>query len=245
LRREFFLPYDAGMGAFFLALFLAGADPAGACTDPNIPTRAIKLAPPDSPGVYGTVDILVTLDAASTVTNVEVERSDEPLMNAFVVSAAKRSTFTTQIVNCEPVASVYRLTLSMGRDRPAASPPKSETDPSQYLSGSWTCTDTHNGNASAEVFTPDPASATIAHGIGSRTETFANILGAWHLRNADGTIDETARSWARHWLFQGTVAGKPAATSYSRIDANSFVRSTDDPSTAYGTYRLETCKRAK
>ena len=240
----FFVPYDARMGAFFLALFLAGADPTPVCANPNVPARVLHMMPPESPGVYGIVDLLVTLDASSNVTNVEVETSDQPLMNAFVVSAAKRSTYTTQIVNCEPVASVYRMATRMSRDRPAGPPTKSETDPFQYLGGSWTCTDTH-GNTTAEVFTPDAVSATIAHGIGGRAETFANVRGVWHLRDADGTIDETARSWAWHWFFQGTVAGKPAVTSYSRINENSFVRSTDDPSAAYGIYRLETCNRAK
>jgi TonB family protein len=68
---------------------------------------------PDTPplaqqqGISGVVQVVVSLDATSQVTNAKIQSSPSAILNNAALSAARQSTFQTQIVNCKPIAADY------------------------------------------------------------------------------------------------------------------------------------------
>lgn len=83
------------------------------CARPNVDAATLHAVEPDTPplaqqqGISGTVQVVVSLDAQSHVTNTKVQSSPSAILNNAALSAARQSTFQTQIVNCKPIAADY------------------------------------------------------------------------------------------------------------------------------------------
>jgi hypothetical protein len=58
-------------------------------------------------GITGDVSLLISLDAASKITAVVVQRSPSVLLSQAAVDAVKASTFQTKVVNCKPVSGDF------------------------------------------------------------------------------------------------------------------------------------------
>jgi TonB family protein len=84
-----------------------------ACARPNVPATTIHASEPDMPamaqqqGITGTVQVVVSLDTTSHVTNAKVQSSPSALLNNAALQAARNSTFQTEIRNCKPIAADY------------------------------------------------------------------------------------------------------------------------------------------
>ncbi len=84
-----------------------------ACARPNIPATTLRAVEPDTPpmaaqqGITGTVQVVVSLDASSHVTGTHVQSSPSALLNSAALSAARSSTFQTEVRDCKPIAADY------------------------------------------------------------------------------------------------------------------------------------------
>jgi TonB family protein len=84
-----------------------------ACARPDIPPATLRAAEPELPalaqqqGIGGTVDVVVSLDAASNVIDARVQSSPSRLLDAPALAAASASRFRTEVRDCAPVAAKY------------------------------------------------------------------------------------------------------------------------------------------
>ena len=89
------------------------ASPQPACARPNAPAVVLRAVEPDTPAIAqqqnigGTVQVVVDLDERSEVTGARLQSSPSAILNAAALSAARRSTYRTQIRDCRPVPSEF------------------------------------------------------------------------------------------------------------------------------------------
>ena len=68
---------------------------------------------PDTPalaqqqGIQGTVQVIVSLNENSRVIGTRVQSSPSGILNNAALSAARQSTFQTEIRDCKPIAADY------------------------------------------------------------------------------------------------------------------------------------------
>jgi hypothetical protein len=85
--------------------------PAPACAHPTVPATVLRAAEPDSPplaqqqGINGTVQVVVSLDADSHVIATRIQSSPSSILNASALTAARNSTYQTEIRDCKPIPS--------------------------------------------------------------------------------------------------------------------------------------------
>lgn len=83
------------------------------CGRANAPAITIRSVEPDTPpmaaqqGISGTVQVVVSLDAQSRVTATRVQSSPSAILNEAALTAARESTFQTEIRGCRPVAADF------------------------------------------------------------------------------------------------------------------------------------------
>ena len=83
------------------------------CPRPNVPATTIHAVEPDTPamaqqqGIQGTVQVIVSLDQNSHVTATRVQSSPSAILNSAALSAARQSTFQTEVRDCKPIAADY------------------------------------------------------------------------------------------------------------------------------------------
>ena len=83
------------------------------CARPNVAASTIHAVEPDTPslaqqqGIQGTVQVVVSLNESSRVTGTHVQSSPSAVLNAAALSAARQSTFQTEIRDCKPIAADY------------------------------------------------------------------------------------------------------------------------------------------
>jgi protein TonB len=83
------------------------------CAHPSVPASTIHAVEPDTPslaqqqGIQGTVQVVVSLNESSRVTATRVQSSPSAILNNAAVSAARQSTFQTEIRDCKPIAADY------------------------------------------------------------------------------------------------------------------------------------------
>jgi len=83
------------------------------CARPNVAASVIKAVEPDTPalgaqqGIYGTVQVVVSLNAESQVTATRIQSSPSAVLNQAALAAARRTTFQTGIRDCRPIAADY------------------------------------------------------------------------------------------------------------------------------------------
>jgi TonB family protein len=83
------------------------------CARPNVAATTLRAVEPDTPpiaqqqGISGTVQVIVSLDAASHVTGTRIQSSPSAVLNQAALSAARQSTFQTEIRDCKPIAADY------------------------------------------------------------------------------------------------------------------------------------------
>ncbi len=58
-------------------------------------------------GIVGTVEVIVSLDAASRVVATRVRSSASGVLNAAAVAAARASQFRTEVRGCAPIPADY------------------------------------------------------------------------------------------------------------------------------------------
>ena len=89
-----------------------------ACARPNIPPSTLRAVEPDMPamaqqqGITGDVTVDVSLDEASHIVGATVESSPSKILNNAALSAARQSTFQTEIKDCKPIAATYRFVVT-------------------------------------------------------------------------------------------------------------------------------------
>jgi protein TonB len=87
--------------------------PPASCARPNVPATTLRAQEPDMPamaqqqGIQGVVQVVVSLDASSHVTNASVQSSPSKILNPAAISAARQSQFQTEIRDCKPIAADY------------------------------------------------------------------------------------------------------------------------------------------
>ena len=73
----------------------------------------IRPVEPDTPpmaqqqGIQGTVQVVVSLNADSKVVGTRIQTSPSAILNSAALSAARQSTFQTEIRDCKPIAADY------------------------------------------------------------------------------------------------------------------------------------------
>jgi protein TonB len=83
------------------------------CARPNVPASTIHAIEPDTPalaqqqGIQGTVQVVVSLNEGSRVTGTRVQSSPSAVLNQAALSAARQSSFQTEIRDCKPIAADY------------------------------------------------------------------------------------------------------------------------------------------
>jgi len=83
------------------------------CARPNVPAATIRAVEPDTPpmaaqqGISGTVQVIVSLDVSSHVLSTRVQSSPSAILNQAALSAARGSTFQTEVRDCKPIAAEY------------------------------------------------------------------------------------------------------------------------------------------
>ena len=83
------------------------------CARPNVAATTLRAIEPDTPamaqqqGISGTVQVVVSLNADSKVTGTRVQSSPSAVLNSAALSAARNSTFQTEIRDCKPIAADY------------------------------------------------------------------------------------------------------------------------------------------
>lgn len=83
---------------------------AAACAHPNVDASVINAVPPVSHGskASGTVDVAVTIAPNGRVIHTSVLKSSgNATIDNYVVEAARKSTYSPKLVNCNPVAGSY------------------------------------------------------------------------------------------------------------------------------------------
>jgi TonB family protein len=92
----------------------AAGPPKPACAEPNLDARTVRKVSPDYPeaaqaiGAVGTVEIKVSLSATGAVEDASVyHTSGFKVLDAAGLLAAKQSTYTPEIKDCQPVAGSY------------------------------------------------------------------------------------------------------------------------------------------
>ncbi len=88
------------------------------CARPNVPPGTDRAIEPDMPamaqqqGITGDVTIDISLDENNHIVAASVESSPSKILNAAALSAARQSTFHTEIRNCKPIAATYRFVVT-------------------------------------------------------------------------------------------------------------------------------------
>jgi TonB family protein len=83
------------------------------CARPNVAATTLRAIEPDTPamaqqqGISGVVQVIVSLNADSKVTGTRVQSSPSAILNNAALSAARNSTFQTEIRDCKPIAADY------------------------------------------------------------------------------------------------------------------------------------------
>jgi protein TonB len=83
------------------------------CARPNVAATTLRAIEPDTPpmaqqqGIQGVVQVVVSLDATSHVTGTRIQSSPSAVLNQAALSAARQSTFQTEIRDCKPIAADY------------------------------------------------------------------------------------------------------------------------------------------
>ncbi len=83
-----------------------------------MPATTLRAAEPDTPpmaqqqGITGDVAVIVSLDANSHVIGTKIQSSPSVVLNSAALSAARQSTFQTEIKDCKPQAADYIFTVS-------------------------------------------------------------------------------------------------------------------------------------
>ena len=83
------------------------------CARPNVAATTIRPVEPDTPpmaqqqGIQGTVQVVVSLNADSKVVGTRIQTSPSAILNSAALSAARQSTFQTEIRDCKPIAADY------------------------------------------------------------------------------------------------------------------------------------------
>jgi protein TonB len=89
-----------------------------ACARPNVPPGTDRAVEPDMPamaqqqGITGDVTVDVSLDESNHIVAAKVESSPSVILNAAALSAARQSSFHTEIRDCKPIAATYRFVVS-------------------------------------------------------------------------------------------------------------------------------------
>jgi TonB family protein len=84
-----------------------------ACGRPDVAPATLRAAEPEMPalaqqqGISGTVEVIVSLDAASRVVATRVRSSPSGVLNAAAVAAARASLFRTEVRDCAPIPADY------------------------------------------------------------------------------------------------------------------------------------------
>jgi TonB family protein len=84
-----------------------------ACGRPDVASATLSAAEPEMPalaqqqGISGTVEVIVSLDAASRVVATRVRSSPSGVLNAAAVAAARASLFRTEVRDCAPISADY------------------------------------------------------------------------------------------------------------------------------------------
>ena len=83
------------------------------CARPNVPATTTRAVEPDTPpmaqqqGIQGTVQVIVSLDESSHITGTSIQSSPSAILNNAALSAARNSTFQTEVRDCKPIAARY------------------------------------------------------------------------------------------------------------------------------------------
>lgn len=110
---------DTGPYAVDAALCHRGDAPpdSTACVAPNLAPYTVKAVEPETPveamreHIGGTVQVLVTLDPDSHVTDAAIKSSSSVLLNRSALAAARQSIYRTGTRDCKPVPSQYVFTV--------------------------------------------------------------------------------------------------------------------------------------
>ncbi|HEX3551056.1 MAG TPA: energy transducer TonB [Candidatus Elarobacter sp.] len=93
-----------------------------ACARPDVPAATLRTAEPDTPaiaqqqGIFGTVQVVVSLDARSRLVAVHVQSSPSAMLNAPALAAARASTYRTEIRDCVPIAADYLFSVEFAAE---------------------------------------------------------------------------------------------------------------------------------
>ena len=91
--------------------------PLAACARPNVAGSVLRAVAPDTPpiaaqqGISGEVQVVVSLDTDSHVVATRIQSSPSAVLNQAALSAARQSSFQTEIRDCHPVARDYIFTV--------------------------------------------------------------------------------------------------------------------------------------
>jgi TonB family protein len=91
-----------------------------ACARPNVPAGTYRAAEPEMPmfaqqqGITGDVQVRVSLNESSQITDVRIESSPNAILNNSALQATRASSFHTEIRRCKPVAAdfIFVVTFS-------------------------------------------------------------------------------------------------------------------------------------
>ena len=98
------------------------------CARPNVPAQAVHVVVPDAPaiaqqqGIVGTVQVVVSLDSQSHVTGTRIRSSPSAVLNAAALSAARQSTYQTEIRDCASIAADFIVDMTFAGQTGAATP---------------------------------------------------------------------------------------------------------------------------
>ncbi|MDB5073540.1 MAG: hypothetical protein JWM87_4651 [Candidatus Eremiobacteraeota bacterium] len=98
------------------------------CARPNVLAQAVHVVVPDAPalaqqqGIVGTVQVVVSLDPQSRVTGTRIRSSPSAVLNAAALSAARQSTYQTEIRDCVPIAADFIMDVTFAGQTGAATP---------------------------------------------------------------------------------------------------------------------------
>jgi TonB family protein len=87
------------------------------CARPNVAATTIRAVEPDTPamaqqqGISGTVQVIVSLDEQSHILSTSIGSSPSAVLNQAALSAARQSTFQTEIRDCKPIAAKYLFSV--------------------------------------------------------------------------------------------------------------------------------------
>lgn len=109
---------------------LANADSGGAqsCARPNVPAMVVRAVNADIPlmaqqqGISGNVQVMVSLDASSHVIGTRIMSSPSAILNNAALTAARESTYQTEVRDCVPIASYFIFTVQFVTDVNGSTP---------------------------------------------------------------------------------------------------------------------------